>query len=88
MASGVMMRINATVEYGVQRRRIVVPCGDGRKSVKWLGLVAAQRFIMDAAARGKTRLRDRRSVAPAATYVGRRPGYKFTAGARLSLIHI
>ena len=30
------MRINATVEYGVQRRRIVVPCGDGRKSVKWL----------------------------------------------------
>ncbi|KAH8076598.1 hypothetical protein JL721_611 [Aureococcus anophagefferens] len=67
MASGVMMRINATVEYGVQRRRIVVPCGDGRKSVKWLGLVAAQRFIMDAAARGKTRLRDRRSVAPAAT---------------------
>jgi len=67
MASGVMMRINATVEYGVQRRRIVVPCGDGRKSVKWLGLVAAQRFIMDAAAKGKTRLRDRRSVAPAAT---------------------
>ena len=47
MASGVMMRINATVEYGVQRRRIVVPCGDGRKSVKWLGLVAAQRFIKD-----------------------------------------
>ena len=67
MASGVMMRINATVEYGVQRRRILVPCGDGRKSVKWLGLVAAQRFIMDAAAKGKTRLRDRRSVAPAAT---------------------
>lgn len=59
--------VNATVIYGVTKVRIRIPCGDGRKSMKWLGLVAAQRFVMDAAARGRSRQRDRRSIAPAAT---------------------
>lgn len=64
-ASG--MKVRATVVYGKERKAIVIPCGDGRKTVKWLGLVAAQRFVLDAAAKGRTRHRDRRSVAPASS---------------------
>ena len=34
----------------VNKMTFVVPCGDGKQSVKWLGLVAAQRHLIGATA--------------------------------------
>lgn len=61
------MRIKAVVCYGEVKRHITIPCGDGKKSVKWLALVSAQRFAMDHAARGARRCRDAAMIVTAGT---------------------
>ncbi|KAJ1456754.1 hypothetical protein M885DRAFT_616109 [Pelagophyceae sp. CCMP2097] len=49
------MRLKTVVCFGDVQIPIPIPCGDGDKTVKWLALVAAQRFVIDSAARGSRR---------------------------------
>lgn len=51
------MKIKATVVYANHERVFVIPCGTGNKTIKWLGMVASQRYS-NAAPNGALRRRD------------------------------
>ena len=51
------MKIRTRVEFQGQQRDFVIPCGTGDKTIKWLGIVASQRFS-NAAPNGALRRRD------------------------------
>ena len=47
------------IKFGEKTSTLTIPCGDGKRTVRWLGVVAAQRFVLDGAAKGKVRSRER-----------------------------
>lgn len=51
------MKIIVRIEFETYYRTFIIPCGSGNKSIKWLGIVAAQRFS-NAAPNGTLRRRD------------------------------
>jgi hypothetical protein len=51
------MKIKATVVFDSHERTFNIPCGTGDKTIKWLGLVASQRYS-NAAPNGALRRRD------------------------------
>ena len=65
---GKSLKVRAIIKYGVKTTTLTIPCGDGKKTVRWLGVVAAQRFVLDGAARGRVRQRER-GHAPGAAQV-------------------
>lgn len=58
------------IELQVHGRKIVVPCGSGRQSVKWLAMVAAQRYQMLLQTGGRSRQREP-SLAPEGAFLPR-----------------
>ena len=65
---GKSLKVRAIIKYGAKTTTLTIPCGDGKKTVRWLGVVAAQRFVLDGAARGRVRNRER-GHAPGAAQV-------------------
>ncbi len=55
------MKVPALVIYGDVSKKFDIPVGDGDKSFKWLGLVAAQRFTLRSP-HGSLRLREQRPI--------------------------
>mmetsp|Transcript_28754 Transcript_28754/g.54282 ORF Transcript_28754/g.54282 Transcript_28754/m.54282 type:complete len:599 (+) Transcript_28754:58-1854(+) len=55
------MKLNVTVEYGNVSKNFLIPVGDGDKTIKWLGLVAAQRFTLRSP-HGSLRSREQRPI--------------------------
>lgn len=51
------MKIIAKIEFDTHDRIFIIPCGTGDKSIKWLGIVATQRYT-NAAPNGSLRRRD------------------------------
>jgi hypothetical protein len=51
------MKLKVVVVFGNQERQFSIPCGTGNKTIKWLGMVASQRFS-NAAPNGTLRRRD------------------------------
>ena len=51
--------MSAVIKFGEKTSTLTIPCGDGKRTVRWLGVVAAQRFVLDGAAKGKVRSRER-----------------------------
>ena len=51
--------MRAVIKFGDRTSTLTIPCGDGKRTVRWLGVVAAQRFVLDGAAKGKVRSRER-----------------------------
>ena len=53
------LKVKAVIKFGDRTSTLTIPCGDGKRTVRWLGVVAAQRFVLDGAAKGKVRSRER-----------------------------
>lgn len=51
------MKLKVTVIFGQYERKFSIPCGTGNKTIKWLGMVASQRYS-NAAPNGALRRRD------------------------------
>jgi hypothetical protein len=51
------MKLKVTVVFGQYERKFSIPCGTGNKTIKWLGIVASQRYS-NAAPNGALRRRD------------------------------
>lgn len=51
------MKLKVRVVFGSNERTFNIPCGTGNKTIKWLGIVASQRFS-NAAPNGSLRRRD------------------------------
>lgn len=51
------MKLKVTVVFGGSERKFNIPCGTGNKTIKWLGIVASQRYS-NAAPNGTLRRRD------------------------------
>lgn len=51
------MKLKVTVIFGDKERNFSIPCGTGNKTIKWLGMVASQRYS-NAAPNGALRRRD------------------------------
>ena len=61
-----VLKLDVRVFYEEQSRLLRI-VGNGENTVKWLALVAAQRFVTDFAPRGRLRCRDRMPVLPLGT---------------------
>ena len=43
------LKVKAVIKFGDRTSTLTIPCGDGKRTVRWLGVVAAQRFVLDGA---------------------------------------
>ena len=41
------LKVRAVIKFGDRTSTLTIPCGDGKRTVRWLGVVAAQRFVLD-----------------------------------------
>lgn len=60
------MHLLVTVSCGPRESRFRIPCGNGQKSFKWLGLVAAARFSAESP-KGSLRMRETKQAQAAGT---------------------
>ena len=60
------MHLLVTVKCGQRESRFRIPCGNGQKTFKWLGLVSAARYSSESP-KGSLRMRESRQAQAAGT---------------------